>query len=153
MLTRRDLVVAVLAVGSTCAVLAAASPSHTIIRSSTYDWNSFTAKPNAVGEVRTVVDGPTATLKNLEMHITTLNPGMTSHPPHRHPNEELIILRQGTVETLSNGKWTRLGPGSVIFNGSNELHGLRNVGPDQAIYHVVNFQTEATPAPLPAEKH
>jgi hypothetical protein len=46
----------------------------------------------------------------------------------------------------------RLGPGSVIFNGSNELHGLRNVGQDQAIYHVINVQTAATPAPLPAAK-
>ena len=152
MLTRRDLVVAALAIFSTCAVLAAVDPSHTIIRSSTYNWNNFVAKPSPIGETRFVANGPTATLENLEMHITTLNPGMESHPPHRHPNEELIILRQGTVETLSNGTWTKLGPGSVIFNGSNELHGLRNVGQDQAIYHVINFQTAATPAAAPAAK-
>jgi quercetin dioxygenase-like cupin family protein len=149
MLTRRDLVVAALAVGTTCAVLAAVNPSPVLIRSSTYDWKSFTAKPNPVGETRFVANGPTATLQNLEMHITTLNPGTTSHPPHRHPNEEIIILRQGTVETLSNGTWVKLGPGSVIFNGSNELHGLRNVGPDQAIYHVINVQTAATPPVKP----
>ena len=146
MLTRRDLVVALIAVGTTCGVLAAAAPAKAFISSSTFDWNSFTAKPSAIGESRFVADGPTATLQNLEMHITTLNPGKESHPPHWHPNEELIIIRQGTVETLSHGKWVQVGPGSVIFNGSNELHGLRNVGKDQAIYHVVNFQTAATPA-------
>ena len=35
--------------------------------------------------------------------------------------------------------------GSVIFNGSNQLHGFRNVGTEPAIYHVVNFKTAATP--------
>ena len=49
-------------------------------------------------------------------------PGKWSHPPHKHPNEELVLIRQGTVETLSGGSWKRLGPGSVIFNASNSLH-------------------------------
>jgi quercetin dioxygenase-like cupin family protein len=83
----------------------------------------------------------------LELHVTTLNPGQEPHPPHRHPNEELVILREGTVEALVNGDWKRLGPGSVIFNASNQLHGLRNVGTVPAIYHVINWTTAATPKP------
>ena len=71
---------------------------------------------------------PTATVDQLEMHVTTLNPGMASHPPHRHVNEELIIIREGDCETLSNGNWVKVGPGSVVFNASNSLHGFRNVG-------------------------
>ena len=61
------------------------------------------------------------------------------------PNEELIIVMQGTVETLSNGEWKRVGPGSVIFNASNQLHGLRNVGAGEAVYHVINWESAATP--------
>ena len=80
------------------------------------------------------------------MHVTTLNPGKSPHPPHRHPNEEMLIIRQGTVEALVNGEWKRVGPGSVIFFASNQLHGLRNVGPEPAVYHVINFKTAATPA-------
>jgi hypothetical protein len=34
----------------------------------------------------------------------------------------------------------------VIFNGSNQLHGLKNIGTTPAIYHVINFKTAATPA-------
>jgi len=85
-------------------------------------------------------------LENLELHVTTLNPGESPHAPHKHPNEELIIIRQGTVETLSNGSWVRVGPGSAIFNGSNQLHGFKNVGSEPAVYHVINFKTAATPA-------
>jgi quercetin dioxygenase-like cupin family protein len=116
-----------------------------VMGSHVFDWNSLVDTPNAVGSVRTVCNTPTATLENLEIHISTLKPGMMSHPPHRHPNEEIIIVRQGTVETLSNGKWIRVGPGSVIFNGSNQLHGFRNVGTEPAIYHVVSVTTAATP--------
>jgi quercetin dioxygenase-like cupin family protein len=92
------------------------------------------------------VKQPTATLDELEMHVTTLNPGVASHPPHRHPNEELVIIDRGTVETLSNGQWKRVGPGSVIFNASNSLHALRNVGSTPAQYHVINWKSATTPA-------
>jgi len=30
----------------------------------------------------------------------------------------VVLINQGTVETLSNGEWKRVGPGSVIFNAS-----------------------------------
>jgi XRE family transcriptional regulator, regulator of sulfur utilization len=117
-----------------------------VMGSRVFDWNAMVDKPNKTGSVRSVCSAPTATLENLEIHISTLNPGMMPHPPHKHPNEELIIVRQGTVETLLNGEWIRVGPGSVIFNGSNQPHGFRNVGTEPAIYHVVNFKTAATPA-------
>jgi quercetin dioxygenase-like cupin family protein len=79
------------------------------------------------------------------MHITTLNPGVASHPPHTHPNEELVIIREGTVETLSGGTWKRVGPGSIIFNASNSPHALHNVGTTPAVYHVINWTSATTP--------
>jgi quercetin dioxygenase-like cupin family protein len=100
--------------------------------------------PSDVGSVRSVVRARTPTLDELEMHITTLKAGLASHAPHQHPNEELIIVREGTVEVLNAGTWKRLGPGSIIFNASNELHGLKNVGTTPAVYHVINWKTEKT---------
>jgi uncharacterized cupin superfamily protein len=110
-----------------------------ILGPTVFDWNKTVAKKTAVGEVRSLTKGPTATVDELEMHITTLNPGQTSHPPHQHVNEELIILREGECETLSDGKWVHVGPGSVVFNASNSLHGFRNVGKTPATYHVINW--------------
>ena len=124
---------------------AAEATGEPVMGSKVWDWNAMVAKPNATGSVRTVCSAPTATLENLEIHISTLNPGLSSHKPHKHPNEALIIVRTGTVETLSNGEWIRVGPGSVIFNGSNQVHCFRNVGSEPAVYHVVNFKTAATP--------
>ena len=110
------------------------------IGSTVFDWDKLEARPNAVGSVRTVVRAPTRTLDELEMHITTLNPGAESHPPHQHQAEELLIVREGQVETLQNGKATRCGPGSIIFHASNDLHNIRNVGSTPATYHVIQWK-------------
>ena len=139
-ITRRDLFVAAIAAAATLAGIAAASARGAVLSSTVFDWNAMTAKPNKTGEVRTVVQRPTATLDELEIHITTLNPGQVSHPPHQHPEEELLIVKEGDVEVLQNGVASRLGPGSVIFHASNELHNIRNVGSTPATYHVVQWR-------------
>ena len=139
MITRRNMMVALAA--------ARAPQQAAVMQSSAFDWNAIPAKETKVGSVRSFFKAPTATLDELELHVTTLNPGQEPHPPHRHPNEEMVIVREGTVEALVNGDWKRLGPGSVLFNASNQLHGLRNVGSVPAIYHVINWKTAATPKP------
>jgi quercetin dioxygenase-like cupin family protein len=144
MITRRDLLVALISIAGAAGAFALVSQVP-VMGSAVFDWNSIHATPTEVGSVRSFFKARTATLDELEIHVTTLKPGMTSHPPHRHPNEELIIVMQGTVETLSNGEWKRVGPGSVIFNASNQLHGLRNAGAGEAVYHVINWKSAATP--------
>ncbi|MFZ0747078.1 MAG: cupin domain-containing protein [Terracidiphilus sp.] len=144
MITRRDLFVALITVLATAGGFAVAGQKP-VMGSAVFDWNTIAVKPTSYGSVRQFFSSPTATLENLELHVTTLNPGQSPHPPHRHPNEELIIIQQGTLEALSNGEWKQVGPGSVIFNGSNQLHGLKNVGSTQAVYHVINWKSAATP--------
>ena len=88
---------------------------------------------------RSLVDTTTTNLSRLEIHVTTLAPGKSPHPPHRHAHEELMILRTGRLEVLQNDVTRRAGPGDVIFEASNELHGLRNPGPDSATYVVIRI--------------
>jgi XRE family transcriptional regulator, regulator of sulfur utilization len=145
MITPRDIFVAVVAAGLTLSVVALANQEKPIMHSKVFDWNSMTAKQTEVGEVRSLFRTPTATLNELEIHVTTLKPGMASHPPHKHPNEELVIVKEGTLEALSGGEWKKLGPGSVMFNASNELHGVRNAGAGPATYHVINWNSPLTP--------
>jgi XRE family transcriptional regulator, regulator of sulfur utilization len=143
MLTRRDFAVAVITLAAAYGVSAMAQQAPPLV-SSAFDWTAMASKPTAYGSVRSVVRAPTVTLDELEMHITTLNAGQTSHAPHQHANEELIIIREGTVEALVHGEWKKLGPGSIIFQASNELHGIKNVGTGPATYHVVNWKSAAT---------
>lgn len=140
-MTCRDMVVALSAVVLTLAGVAVTGAQPAALPSTLFEWTALTAQPNRTGEVRRVVQKPTATLEELEIHITTLRPGEESHPPHRHVNEEILIIKEGTVEALVNGEQKRGGPGSLIFQASNQLHNIRNVGPTPATYHVINWKT------------
>ena len=145
MITRRDVAVAVVAAACTAGGFAAANELP-LLGPAVFERGSIAAKATAVGEVRSFFTMRTATLDQLEVHETMLNPGKMPHEPHKHPNEEMLVIRQGTLEALVKGEWKRVGPGSVIFNASNELHGLKNVGSEPAVYTVINFKTAKTPA-------
>jgi XRE family transcriptional regulator, regulator of sulfur utilization len=99
--------------------------------------SSRSERATATGRVRSVMDTVTATFARLESHVTTLAPGQTPHAPHRHADEEVIVVLRGTLEVTQEGAVRRAGAGSLIFQASNELHGLRNVGADTASYYVI----------------
>ncbi|UAL11913.1 cupin domain-containing protein [Caulobacter segnis] len=143
MITRRDLAIAAGAVALTLAGVAVAqAPKPALLGPSVWRWDEIKSHDTDVGAYAQIVRAPTATLEELEMHVTTLKPGLSSHAPHTHPNEELVIIREGEVEVLSGGVWKKVGPGGVVFNASNSPHALRNVGTTDAVYHVINFKTE-----------
>ena len=96
---------------------------------------------------RSLVDTATANLARLEMHVTTLAPGASPHPPHRHPHEELMIVKSGRLEAPQGDVVRQAGPGAVIFEASNELHGLRNPGPDSATYVVIRIDPPGLASP------
>lgn len=120
-------------------MIPAPSPAGLPLGSTVFDWSRIPAQPTRAGEIRPYFDAATRTLARLESHVTTLNPGEISHPAHAHPDEELIIVREGTVEATVNGATCRAGPGSVFFFAANDLHGLRNPGAVRASYHVIRI--------------
>lgn len=67
------------------------------------------------------------------------------HAAHRHPDEEIVVVKEGLIEVAINGAAQRAGAGSLFFFGSNDLHSLRNVGDTKATYHVIRFITATTP--------
>lgn len=140
-ITPRDVVVAAATAAATLAVTFSGLAATPVMQSTALTWESFVATPTKVGSVRRVFQAPTATLDELESHITTLNPGQSAHAPHRHPDEEILIIKEGTVESLVNGQTKRLGPGGVIFQASNQLHTIRNVGDTPATYFVFKWNS------------
>jgi XRE family transcriptional regulator, regulator of sulfur utilization len=140
-ITKRDLAIAAGAAVLTLAGVAVAqAPKPALLGPSVFTWEEMKPHPTDVGTYAQITRGPTATLEELEMHVTTLNPGKSSHAPHTHPNEELVIIREGQVEVLSGGVWKKVGPGGVVFNASNSPHALRNIGTTPAVYHVINWK-------------
>ena len=113
----------------------------------TYDSLPVTKSSNG-GEGRHVVEGILATGEAVEVHETILPPGQMPHPPHQHRNSEFVMIREGTVEFYHDGKTERIGPGGVMFNASNKMHGMKNIGTTDARYFVVEIGRK-TSGPTP----
>lgn len=153
-ISRRDLVVASLAAGLTFSVtffVIAQEKTERRLPSTVFDWEKLEVKTSSKGERRDLFDAATITLDRLECHVTTINAGLASHEPHRHVDEELIIVKEGTLEVTINGNSQKAGPGSVFFYASNDLHGMRNVGETPATYHVIRWTSPGKDGPKPKQ--
>lgn len=115
------------------------------LASAVYDWEKMTVTPTPKGSRRDVFDGPTTTLDKAHCHITTLNPGENSGEPRVHLQEEIIIVKEGTVEMHIDGKNQTAGPGSVLFLAARATTRLRNAGSTPATYIVIYYYTPLTP--------
>jgi quercetin dioxygenase-like cupin family protein len=118
-------------------------PTVTTPLNSTFvEWSSLRFKVTPVGLYCGIFDQPTPTLEKLEIHVTTLNPGMASHMPHHHPWEEIFLMKEGSVELSINGKKQTVGPGNLAFVASHDVHNVTNRGDKPATYYVINFVTD-----------
>ena len=136
--------VAGVAVATQTATTQPAAKEGLLMKSALFTWESVPETPTEQGARRTVFAAPTATLDELEHHTTTLKPGGSPHPPHTHKNEEILIIKSGTVEAYVNGEWKPAPTGSLIFFASMVPHTVRNSGTVAARYHVVNWAALGT---------
>jgi len=139
--TRRDLR---LLLPALLACEAKAQTSKPALPSKCYEFTELPVKidPKTHNETRAVFDGYTHTAYPVDVHITTLAPGMMPHAAHHHAHEEAIFLKEGTLEVTILGKATKIGPGSVAYVNSNEEHSWKNVGSVPATYFVLALGRE-----------
>ncbi len=117
-----------------------------ILPSKTYPFDDLAVKvnPQNHNESRQVFRGETHGGFEIACHMTKLQPGQMPHPPHRHLNEEIFFMRAGKLEVTVEGTASTLGPGSVAYIHSNELHGVRNSGAVPAEYFVLELDGPKT---------
>jgi len=144
MISRRDVLVSLITAIVVGSVVAVGQSQKPLMTSSVFDWEKIPVKETPTGASRDFFKAPTATLDQLECHVTTVKPGEASHAAHSHPEEELIIVKEGLIESTQNGEIKRAGPGSIIFESSNQLHGLRNAGTTPATYFVIKWFSPGT---------
>jgi XRE family transcriptional regulator, regulator of sulfur utilization len=114
-----------------------ADTARPLMRSGVFQWSDMQVSSSETGTVRNVFDSPTLTLDGYSCHITTLNPGKEPHPPHRHPEEELLVIKEGTLEVMQNGVTNQVGAGGMVFCASNEWHGWSNTSSAPVTYYVI----------------
>jgi len=104
------------------------------------DWENWSVQQNEKGERREVFERFTAAFQKMELHVTTLNAGLVSHAPHKHTQEEIIIVRKGTGIVLLGDATQPVAEGDLIFFASNSLHSLKNNGTEPLEYFALQFQ-------------
>jgi quercetin dioxygenase-like cupin family protein len=95
-----------------------------------------TKSPNGA----TVHHGFIATLTTgevVDVHETTLAAGDMPHPEKKHVETMIVLVRDGELEFLMEGKVVRkMVAGDVAYSVPGQLHGLRNAGSTTANYFV-----------------
>ena len=92
-----------------------------------------------VGEVGAYVDGDTPSSTKFVTGRFVLEPGQTPHKPHKHVEEEVMIVESGTGEIFCDGKTTRVGPGSVMYTTPDAPHGIVNTGEKPLTFYFVKW--------------
>jgi XRE family transcriptional regulator, regulator of sulfur utilization len=150
-MNRREISILVvgLCVGIVATVFADQATRPAPLASGVHAWETLPVEKTPGGERRAVFDAVTATVDRLETHATTVNAGAASHAAHRHPDEELVFVREGLIEATINGVASKAPAGSVIFFASNDLHGMRNAGDGPASYFVLRWTSPGKEGPKP----
>lgn len=107
-----------------------------VLHSKAYRFEDLKPNPGGNFKMYPVFDGVTTRGELLEMHETELKPGETPNAAHSHHNEEILIIRAGTLDVTIGDTTTRMGPGSVGYAESEEKIGIKLVGSTPAKYFI-----------------
>lgn len=93
------------------------------------------------GTLRIYFEGPTDLLKAMTAGSLWLNAGESPHPPHRHPEEEFMVVTEGTGEIQVEDEVRKVGPGSMMYCAGNTLHGIVNTGDKPMLFYFYKWLT------------
>lgn len=118
-------------------LMAAAAPR---LPNATYAEQQAKLTKEPFGDLRIYFDGPTDQLKAMTAGSLRLKAGMTPHEPHQHPEEEFMVITEGTGEISMEGKITKVGPGSMMYCAANKLHGIVNTGKTPLLFYFYKWK-------------
>ncbi len=121
------------------AALAATAPV-TRIPSAVFDPAKATVTHEPFGDLRIYTTGATDQVQSMTAGSLLLKAGMTPHPPHQHPEEEFMIITEGTGEIVVDGKTSKVGPGSMMYSAANKLHGIVNTGKTPLLFYFYKWK-------------
>jgi quercetin dioxygenase-like cupin family protein len=92
------------------------------------------------GDLRIYFEGSTGQVKSMTAGSLRLKPGMSPHPPHQHPEEEFMVITEGSGEITVDGATTKVGPGSMMYCAAGKLHGIVNTGKSPLLFYFYKWQ-------------
>ncbi|GIX07403.1 MAG: hypothetical protein KatS3mg115_1806 [Candidatus Poribacteria bacterium] len=75
--------------------------------------------------------------QRLQMHVSVISPGKRAHPPHQHPEEEIMYVLEGEGTMTLGQERIPVEANTAIFIPSNVFHGIENTGTTMLRYMVI----------------
>jgi mannose-6-phosphate isomerase-like protein (cupin superfamily) len=92
------------------------------------------------GDLRIYFDGATDQIRFMTAGSLMLKRGKTPHPPHEHPEEEFMVVTEGTGEIFVDGKTTKVGLGSMMYCAARKFHGIVNTGKTPLLFYFFKWR-------------
>jgi len=102
-------------------------------------------KPQKVGDVerKQLLNGSTLDLANLEIHTSTLLPGQINHAARASAEtEELIIIKEGSLQATVEDSTKILGPGGLILLTAGDKQTMKNIFEKPVTYYVLAYKSK-----------
>jgi len=92
------------------------------------------------GDLAIYFSGATEQIGSMTAGSLHLKPGMSPHPPHQHPEEEFMVITEGTGEIVVEGKTTKVAPGSMMYCAGGKTHGIVNTGAKPLLFYFYKWK-------------
>lgn len=104
------------------------------------DLLDFETKADGSGGARAYFDRSSAMFERIEMHVTHLGSGSTSHKGHSHIETEIVLMISGETEMKIDGKKYYGNTGDLYFMESQLEHGILNISDLPATYYAFKWK-------------
>jgi len=92
--------------------------------------------------------GATGSCEFFDCHASSIYTGHTTHPPHSHEEEEMLLLLSGELELIhpdleldSNKRRIRARAGDLVYYPAWFSHGLKGAGVDSSYYMALKWKS------------
>jgi mannose-6-phosphate isomerase-like protein (cupin superfamily) len=92
------------------------------------------------GDLRIYFEGATDQIQSMTAGSLRLKPGMSPHAPHTHPEEEFMVITEGTGELFCDGKTVPVSPGCMMYCAAGKSHGIKNTGKTSLLFYFYKWK-------------
>jgi len=106
-----------------------------------------TATEESWGVFREYFAGETAGVSELLSGTATIEPGMEIHPPHKHAEEEFLMVLEGQGEWTVGEEVFAANKGDMLYASAWDLHGIKNTGDAPLTFVFWKWNSKGLPVP------
>jgi mannose-6-phosphate isomerase-like protein (cupin superfamily) len=104
------------------------------------------------GTLYTYYEGESFTAKNDLAAVAVIKPGEQIHPPHRHSDEEYLLVVSGEGTWSLKGETKSARTGDMLYAAPWDEHGIANTGKSPLTFVVWKWTSKGIePPPAPAQ--